>query len=76
VQASLVRVNRSNGARAVVASVSSNISDGTGTRKQTAAFNSPLNFEAFYYYVRIDMDRSAANQVVRAIGIALERTPS
>ena len=73
VQASLIRVNRDNGARSVIVTVASNSSSGTSARKQASSFSSSLNFEAFYYYVRIEMDRAAANQVIRSIGVALEK---
>jgi hypothetical protein len=72
VQAQLVRVNRMTGARAVVATVASDSNSGTTTRKAGAALPAMLNFEDFYYFVRITMDRAAATQTVRSIGVALE----
>lgn len=73
VKASLVRVNRNTGERAVIVAVSSNTSPGTTVRKQVAAFTSVLSFLHYYYYVRVEMDRSLATQDVRSIGVALER---
>jgi hypothetical protein len=72
VKASLVRVARTTGGRAVVATVSSNSFAAVSVAKNSVTFVHALNFAANYYYVRIDMDRSAANQNLRSIGVALE----
>jgi hypothetical protein len=72
VKASLVRVSRTTGVRAVIAFVTSDSFVTPGVAKNSVSFVHPLNFAANYYYVRIDMDRSAATQNLRSIGVALE----
>jgi cysteine-rich repeat protein len=75
VQAQFVRVAQGTGGRAVVATVSSNSFPQTGTAyHQSAQFGHVLNFDAFYYYVRIEIDRAASNQNLRSLGVALEST--
>jgi hypothetical protein len=76
VQAQLIRVNRNSGARRVAATVSSN--DATATTiayRKSGAFAQALNFIAFYYYIRIEIDRSAASDNVKSLGVALESSP-
>lgn len=73
VQAQLVRVHRTTGFRATIATVSSNSFTNTVvTKNNSIAFGHVLNFETHYYYVRIDIDRTTAAQNVRGIGVALE----
>jgi hypothetical protein len=72
VQAQFVRANRISGARTVIASLNSNNNPDTGVTITTTPFNHVLNFNVFYYYVRITMDRSAASQNIRAIGVVLQ----
>jgi hypothetical protein len=72
VQAQFVRVNRVSGGRAVIAILNSNNNTDTGATITTTTFNHVLNFNVFYYYVRIVMDRSAASQNIRAIGVVLQ----
>jgi cysteine-rich repeat protein len=76
VQAQLIRVQRSNGVRSVVATVSSNTVPQTTTTalRMSAPFSHALNFAANFYYVRIEIDRAAGNQNVRSIGVGLEST--
>ena len=50
------------------------LNSGSSRSFTAASFSSTLNFDDFYYYVRIDMDRAAANQAIRSIGVALEST--
>jgi hypothetical protein len=71
-QAQLIRVQRSNGARALVASVSSDsLPNATLTNQRATTFAHPLNFTTNYYFVRIELDRSVATQIVRGIGVSL-----
>jgi hypothetical protein len=72
VQAQLIRVNRKNGNRSVAANLRSDSSDVTTTQKIHASFSGGLDFERFYYFVRVMIDRSERSQIVRSIGIALE----
>jgi hypothetical protein len=72
VKATLLRVNRTTGVRSAVATVSSKTFSATAVITQGVTFAPVLNFEAFYYYVRIDMDRTKANENIRSIGVALE----
>jgi hypothetical protein len=74
VLAQLIRVNRTSGTRVLVTTVNSNtFSSSVVTKSSSPAFSHPLNFEASYYYVRIEMDRAAASHRIRAVGVALER---
>lgn len=75
VKAQLVRVVRATGVRSVVQEVSSDAPPNVTTtaKRDSAIFAHVLNFNAAYYYVRIEIDRAAANQSVRSIGVALER---
>jgi hypothetical protein len=71
VRAQLVYVVRTTGVRAVMATLSSDTSTATGATMGSAAFSHTLDFEANYYYVRIDIRRGAAGEDVRGIGAAL-----
>ena len=72
IHAQLVRVNRTTGARAVAANLRSDSSAATTTQKISASFSGGLNFERFYYFVRVAIVRAKASHTVRSIGVALE----
>jgi len=75
VVAQLIRVSRSSGARGVVTTVSSNdVNRTTLAYRKSEAF-AQLNFDSFFYFVRIAIDRSAAIEDVRSLGVALESQP-
>jgi len=75
VRASLVRVSRANGARGALAAVSSDDGTATGTAlRRSQQFSFLLDHAAYYYLVRIEIDRSAPNESVQCIGVALEST--
>jgi hypothetical protein len=73
VQAHLIRVNRTTGGRSVITSLNSNNNSDTGVTIASTFFTHTLKFESFYYYVRIEMDRNATTQTIRAIGVALDK---
>jgi hypothetical protein len=73
VLAELIRVSRTRGSRGIVTSVTSNGFPATTTAKNhSAAFAGALDFEANFYYVRIEIERKTIKQNVRSIGVALE----
>jgi len=75
VQAQLIRVTRNNGTRYVVATLNSNKFSDTTAVQRNVSFAHILNFNAFYYYVRLDLDRSLASETVRSIGVSLDIVP-
>jgi hypothetical protein len=71
--AELVRVKRSDGNPTVTAALSSDGFVATALNKATSApFAHQLNFESFYYFVRLTLDRTTTAQDVKAFGVALE----
>jgi hypothetical protein len=73
VKARLIRVNRTNGARVVIATVDSNaFPTQAGVSTRLVNLTHLVDFDANFYFVRIEMDRTGANQNVRVIGVALE----
>jgi hypothetical protein len=72
VKAELIAISRASGVRVVVGTFNSNSSAVTTVTQKGALFFHPLNFDSNYYLVRIEMDRAAAAQAVRAIGVALD----
>lgn len=73
VKATLVQVTRDTGARSTIATISSDDGSGAGPALIKAApINQAIGFDLAYYYVRLDISRSASGQDVRAIGVALE----
>ena len=77
IRATLIRMDRNNGATSTVATIDSNGS-GTTTATRTWTFGTTfgdvanMNWDQYYYYVRVDLDRSLATEAVILFGVALE----
>lgn len=73
VRAQFFSATRAGGVKTLIASVSSNDFSGTAlTEIQSVNFNHAVDFAVNYYFVRIELDRSASTQAVSAVGVALD----
>jgi cysteine-rich repeat protein len=73
VQAQFIRVSRDNGARAVIATLGSNSFTQTTLNKRLSARFTHAVSPNFYYYVRIELDRSQNSETISSVGVALEK---
>jgi hypothetical protein len=72
VDADLVRISRSGGGYAVIASASTDDNATTTVKQVTGAISEALDFETYYYYVRVSMDRDGTGDDARFYGTALD----
>jgi hypothetical protein len=75
VTARVFRLSRTAGTGGVVATFDSNAGAGTGVVKRTTQFTHSFNFDANYYYVVIQLDRTVTSEIVQVFGVALEVSP-
>jgi cysteine-rich repeat protein len=74
VRASLIRISRLNGARAEIASVSSDNAPAGTVYGVSAPFTGGLDHGNYLYHVRIVLSRSSLSETLAGIGVVLEST--
>lgn len=72
VRAQLFSVDRATASKNLVASISSDTSSETVLGRVQESFVHTLDFNTNFYFVKIDMDRSASTQAVSAVGVGLD----
>lgn len=73
VRAQFFSATRAAGVKSLIASISSNDFTETALNQITStAFNHGIDHTTNYYFVRIEMDRTASTQSVSAVGVALD----
>ncbi len=75
VHAELYKISRSTGGYTLLDTASSDSTSGTGVKEVFTTLGEAMDFDANFYYVRVEMDRDGTGDDARFYGVSLEYTP-